>query len=210
MKKYLFTSLFLIFLINSNAQYKAGIFMSQNFTSFRFIDSNQEVSNPGFSVRYGYGFSVQKDLGNSFYTEGSLTYNNVGASSDYYSSKLDWSFQYLNLTMEGGYRFNRGRFRPIAGGGLYYGRLVKADQIIGSLSYNLMSGNRIKKNDFGPAIFAGIEYKYSNKFLENGVVYARVNGMYGLLNLEDYKTAYQKMFNRIISIQAGILFSFRL
>ena len=73
-----------------------------------------------------------------------------------------------------------------------------------------LSGKIVKKNDFGPVIFAGMEYKYSNKFLENGVIFARVNGSLGLLNLEDYKAVKQKMFNRLFSIQAGILFSFRL
>lgn len=210
MKKCIITILLLGSLINCRAQYKTGIFIAQNFSSFRFMNSDKQISNPGYVIKSGYGFVFQKEIADNFYAEGILLYNNVGASSNVSRTKLEWSFHYINAVLEGGCRFFQGRFSPIAGAGLYYGRLLKADQLVGSLYYDLMSGNSVKKNDFGPVVFAGIEYKYSNKFMESGVVFARVNGWMGLLNLEDYKTVSQKMFTRALSIQTGILFSFRL
>lgn len=191
------------------AQYKAGIFIAQNYSTFRFINSAKQKDNPGYAIKYGFGFSVQKDYNEDIFMQGILSYNNIGASSGIDLTRLDWSFHYVNLEFDAGHKFATGRFHPFAGGGLYIGRTIKADQVIGSSYYNLLEGKTIKKNDFGPVAFLGMEYRYSNRFMENGIIYARVNGSFGLLNLEDYDITRQRMYNRIFSLQTGILFSFR-
>ena len=115
MKKYIVTGLFLICLINANAQYKTGILIAQNFSSFRFISSDNEVSNPGYTVKFGYGFEIQREYSKNVFAEALLSYNNTGAISNADLARLEWSFQYLNVAVEAGYRFGSGRIRPISG-----------------------------------------------------------------------------------------------
>jgi hypothetical protein len=197
---------FLFFsLLTCNAQNKIGISFSQNFSTFRFKDSEKNIEDLDYSIKYGYGLSFQRVFGKNFFFEGLLSYNNKGANSTYGLQKLDWSFHYANIGLDGGYKFILGRLCPQAGAGFYFGRLMKADQFIGSDYYDLMAENSINKNDFGATLFAGIEYEYS----DNGSIYLRINESIGLLNLENNTEATQKMFNRTFSIQLGLSFTIK-
>jgi hypothetical protein len=117
--------------------------------------------------------------------------------------KLDWSFHYANAGINAGYKFIIGRLCPQLGAGFYYGRLLKAEQYIGTAYYDLMAANTVEKNDLGVNMFAGLEYEYG----DSGSIFIRFNEAMGLLQLETNEEGTQKMFNRTFSIQLGLSFN---
>ena len=193
----------LLALLSVNAQDKIGISFAQNFSTLRFLDSDDNKEDLDFAIKYGYGLSYQLGFHESFFVEGNLFYNTKGANSTLDLQKLDWSMHYINASINGGYRFNLRRLVPHFGVGVYYGRLMNADQFIGSDYYDLMSTDAIGKNDLGANLFAGLEYEYS----EVGAVFIRFTESMGLLNLENDEETTQKMFNRTFSIQLGLNFN---
>ena len=202
MKKNAIIVLFLFSHITIAAQgNKVGISFLQNYSTFRYTGSDGEKDDLNYTIKSGYGLSFQKANESNFFLEGLLLYNNKGAASTLDLDQLDWSFHYINADINLGYKFIFGKLYPQVGGGIYYGRLLKADQYIGSAHYDLMDLNIISKNDIGFNIFAGIEYGYS----DNGSVFLRLNESFGLLQLEKGESD-QKMFNRTFSIQLGLLF----
>lgn len=205
MKKFAVFVLFLMLFINLSAQDRVGIFFSQNYSTFRFVDSENNKSDLDFTIKYGYGISFQHLLNDNLFFEGFLSYNNKGATSANDVDKLDWSFHYVNLSADCGYKFHMGRLQPQGGIGLYYGRLLKADQMIGSSYYNLLETSSLNNNDIGFSLFAGLDYEFSPE----GVVFLRLNEAMGLLQLENSSTSDQEMFNRTFTLNLGLLFSIK-
>jgi len=202
MKKNALIVLFLYTCIATPAQdNKLGISFFQNYSTFRYVGSGGNKDDLGFTVKYGYGLSYQKVNAKNFFLAGLLMYNNKGATSTLDLEQLDWSFHYINTRINLGHNFIFGRLYPNVGCGIYFGRLLKADQYIGSAHYDLMAINAVKRNDFGIDVFGGMEYGYS----DNGSVFLRLNESIGLLQLEE-GDAGQKMCNRTFSVQIGLLF----
>lgn len=200
-------ALTLIFLIMNflplTAQNSIGVSFSQTYSTFRFKDSDGEIEDLKYTIKHGYGLTRQQEIAENFFAEGSLSYNCKGATSTLGVQKLDWSLHYLNAAINAGYKMTIGRLVPQGGAGLYYGRLLKAEQFIGSDYFDLIDTDYIRKSDFGASIFGGIGYDYS----ENGSVFLRLNETIGLLQLENDEQATQRMFNRTFSIQLGLLFT---
>jgi len=202
MKKNTITVIFLFSYLAIAAQdNKVGISFLQNYSTFRYIGSDGKKDALNYTIKFGYGLSFQKSYERNFFLEGLLLYNNKGAESTVYLDQLDWSFHYINTRINLGHNFVFGRLYPNVGCGIYFGRLLKADQYIGSAHYDLMAINAVKRNDFGIDVFGGMEYGYS----DNGSVFLRLNESIGLLQLEE-GDAGQKMFNRTFSVQIGLLF----
>jgi len=188
--------------ISVNGQNKIGMTFSQNFSTFRFTDSGGNVSYLAYTIKFGYGASFQKGFDSNIFAEGFMAYNIKGANSTAEHELVDWSFHYFNAGANAGYRFSFGNFYPLAGAGLYYGYLIRADQFFGETYYNLISEGDIKRNDFGINLFAGAEYDYSS----SGSLFLRINEALGLMQLEKSENTNQEMYNRTFSIQLGLQF----
>jgi len=202
MKKNIIIFLLLSSCIANEAQeINLGLSFLQNYSTFRYVGSDGKKDDLNYAIKFGYGLSFQKVNDKNFFLEGLFLYNNKGAGSNLYLDQLDWSFHYINADINIGHKFIFGKLSPHFGGGIYYGRLLKADQYIGSTHYDLLDLSIIKKNDFGINIFGGIEYGYS----DNGSVFLRLKESAGLLQLEDGESD-QKMYNRTFSIHIGLLF----
>ena len=202
MKIKILAVLFIFSCVASSAQgYKVGISFLQNYSTFRFIDSEGTRSDLEHAIKFGYGLSFQKSFNNKMFLEGLILYNNTGAASNIELDLLEWSFHYINADLNTGYQFNFGLLHPQLGAGFYYGRLIKADQYVGPIHYDLMDLNYIERNDFGLNVFGRVEYEYS----EYSSLFLRINESIGLVQLEKGESG-QKMFNRTFSIQLGLLF----
>ncbi len=189
--------------LSLSAQNKIGVSFSQTYSTFRFKDSDGEVEDLKYTIKYGYGLIWQQEILESVFVDGSLSYNCKGATSTLGVQKLDWMLQYVNAGVSAGYKMTIGRLSPQGGAGLYYGRLLKAEQSIGSDYFDLIETDYIRKSDFGANLFAGIGYDYS----DNGSVFVRLNETVGLLQLEKNEQSTQRMFNRTFSIQLGLFFT---
>ena len=197
------TLLFLGSIVIDAQSNSVGISFLQNYSTFRFIDSEGIKDDLDYTIKYGYGLSYQHVFGEHFYLEVPVQYNNKGANSTLDQDQLDWSLHYVNAGFNLGYKFIIGRLYPQFGVGAYYGRLLKADQYIGSAHYDVMATEEISKNDYGIIGYAGLEYAYS----DNGSVFLRINEAMGLMQLEEGSD--QEMFNRTFSIQLGIYFTIK-
>lgn len=203
MKKILVISAMILVSVSVMAQENMfGISFFQNYSTFRFIDSEGEKNDMDFIIKSGYGLSYRKTFDGPLFVEGIVSYNNKGAASSIDLTRLDWSFHYVNADLNLGWKFIMGKIKPQVGAGIYYGRLFKADQNIGSFHYDLMEMNTINKNDSGVNIFGGLEYDYS----DSGSVLFRISESIGLMQLEKEDTN-QKMSNRTFSVQLGLLFN---
>jgi len=203
MKRIYLLTLLLLACYFVNGQNNFGVFFSQNLSTFRFIDSEGNKDDLKFTIKYAYGLTYQREFTENIFLEGLLSYSNKGANSSEGLMNLDWSFHYLNTAINAGYKIMYFcRLHPHGGLGVYYGRLLKANQFIGSEYYDLMPLNIISKNDFGVNIFAGLEYEYSN----SGFIFLRLNQEMGLHQLEVSDQDSQRMYNRTFSIQIGFLF----
>ena len=205
MKKALLLTILLSGWAMANSQGNVEVFFSQNYSTFRFVDSEDNKEDLDYVIKFGYGIGYQYVVGENLFFEGSVSYNEKGASSTLDTDVLDWSLYYVSANAGIGYRLELRKFYPHGGAGLYYGRLLKADQFIGSAHYDLMTTDDIGKNDFGFYVFAGMEYAYSN----TGSVFIRLNESVGLWQLEGGNTTEQKMFNRTFSLQLGLSFEIR-
>lgn len=203
MKKSIILFLLTINILPVTGQNNIGVSFSQTYSTFRFKDSDGEKEDLKYTIKYGYGLTWQQEIMENLFAEGSLTYNCKGATSTLGVQKLDWSLHYVNVSANIGYKMILGRLTPHGGAGLYYGRLLKAEQFIGSDYFDLIETDYIRKSDFGANIFAGIGYDYS----DNGSVFVRLNETIGLLQLEKDEQSTQRMFNRTFSIQVGLYFS---
>lgn len=203
MKKFLVITAMVLWSVTVMAQEnKVGISFFQNYSKFVFFDSESERDDMNFTIKSGYGLSYRKTFSSPLFVEGMVSYNNKGASSSIDFTRLDWSFYYINADLNFGWRFVLGRVKPQFGTGIYFGRLFKADQNIGTLHYDLMEMNIIKKNDAGVNVFGGLEYEYS----DSGSVLFRISESIGLMQLEKENSS-QEMFNRTFSVQLGLLFN---
>ena len=203
MKK-IITLLFLVSIfLPLKSQNKIGVSFGQMYSTFRFKDSEGNIEDLKYTIKYGYGVTWQQEILESLFVEGSLSYYGKGATSTLGVQKLDWSLHYVNVSINAVYKMTIGRLTPHGGAGLYYGRLLKAEQFIGSDYFDLIETDYIRKSDFGANLFAGIGYDYS----DYGSVFVRLNETIGLLQLEKDETATQRMFNRTFSIQLGLFFT---
>jgi len=203
MKKLITLLLLVSIFLPLKSQNKIGVSFGQTYSTFRFKDSEGAVEDLKYTIRYGYGVIWQQEITDFLFAEGSLAYNCKGATSTLGVQKLDWSLHYVNASISAGYKMTIGRLSPHGGAGLYYGRLLKAEQFIGSDYFDLIETDYIRKSDFGANIFAGIGYDYS----DNGSVFVRLNETIGLLQLEKDEQATQRMFNRTFLIQLGLFFT---
>lgn len=196
------TALIIVSVTLSAQENKVGISFFQNYSKFMFFDSESEKEDLSVTIKYGYGLSYRKTFSSPLFVEGMVSYNSKGASSSIDFTLLDWSFHYINADLNFGWKFVFGRMKPQFGAGIYYGRLFKADQAIGTLHYDLMEMKTIKKNDSGINVFGGLEYEYS----DSGSVLFRISESIGLTQLEKENSS-QEMFNRTFSVQLGLLFN---
>jgi len=178
------------------------LFFAQNYSTFRFVDSNDNKDDLNYTIGFGYGALYQKAIGDFMFLRADLLYNKLGATSQEGIEKLDWELHYAGVDAFFGLKMDLGRLKPYAQAGLYYSYLLKADQHIGVLYYDLIKEDLLNKSDFGLKVSAGVSYQYSNE----GNVFISINQDWGLWELEKSDDN-QNMYNRNFSIQIGLRFS---
>lgn len=184
------------------SQDQVGIFFSQNYSTFRFIDSDNNKEDLDYTIGFGYGILYQKALRDHLYIRTDLFYNKLGATQQIDIDKLDWDLHYAGLDAAFGYTFSFGRIKPFGNIGLYYSYLLKADQSIGTQYFDLLKEEVLNTSDFGLKVSIGTAFQYS----DNGSVFISLNEDWGFKELEKSNDT-QNMYNRNFSIQLGLHFS---
>ncbi|MEI6821129.1 MAG: outer membrane beta-barrel protein [Bacteroidota bacterium] len=204
MRNKLIILIFMLIPILNYAQDKVGINFAQNFTGFKFKDSQgNEDPNLNRVVKFSYAFDYLKTLSSGIYLRPELAYKNYGAESSVNNTNIEWNLNYLDINFGIGYIFNRHNLKPYFGLGFYYSYLFKANQIIGSESYDLISNRALSVNDFGINMNLGFIYDFS----ENNGLFLEFRNDIGLNQLDkNINGGSKELYNRASSIHFGLLF----
>jgi len=206
MKNTFISILFCLIASYSLAQDNVGLNFAQNFTSFRFIDSQGNFDeNMSSDIRFSYGVNYNKILNKGIFIRPEIGYKNFGATSVMNENyKMSWNLHYADINAGAGYIFNKFALKPYIGASFYFSYLFKAEQMMGQYYYNIWSSGEIKKTDFGINAFAGVVFAFS----KTASVFLEFRNTTGLqqLELNSYEGQNQKLFNRAFSLQFGLQF----
>ena len=187
---------------------KVSVFFGQVFSSLSYQDSNGETDNfLNNNIKSTYGVSYQQFIAGGFYIRPELSYKNFGAQSSVNNVNLDWDFHYLDLNLGAGFgrtsMFIHANYliKPYAGGAFYMAYAYKADQLVGSQSFDLRKSDDFNKLDFGVNLNAGIFFDFSK---DMGLMFEYRYNL-GLRNLENNgSNSKQTMHNRAHAVAFGL------
>lgn len=190
----------------ASAQDNVSIYFAQTFATFKYTDS-QGNSDPNMrsQFRSSYGVNYSKVFRSGFFMRPEIGFKNVGAVSDLYSQKIDWSLHYFDFNLGFGYVKRFGGVAPYIGIAPYMSYLYDAIQTVGTDQYDLLADKGIKKNDYGFNLFGGVKYL----FTEAVSVFGEVRSTTGLMQLETNSDSgkNQKLYNQAFSFHLGISFN---
>ncbi|MCE9540824.1 MAG: hypothetical protein K8R85_16645 [Bacteroidetes bacterium] len=188
------------------SQDNVSIYYGQSQTKFKYKNSEGN-SDLDFrtQLRSSYGINYSKVFNSGFLLRPGIGLNNLGAVSDLYAKKINWSLHYVDFNFGVGYIKRFGVIAPFIGVSPYVSYLYNATQTVGNDEYDLLADKAIKKNDYGINVFGGVKYL----FTEAVAVYAEVKTTTGLMQLEPNSGSgkNQKLYNRAVTFQFGVSFN---
>ncbi|MGB3947469.1 MAG: hypothetical protein WBM13_05775 [Bacteroidia bacterium] len=188
------------------SQSNVSVFFGQTQSKFNYKNS-EGVSDLKFRTQFrsSYGLSYVSVFNSGVFIRPGIGFNHLGAVSDLYSEKLDWSLRYVDFNLGVGYIKRFGVIAPFVGASPYVSYLYSATQTVGADEYDLISSKLIRENDYGFNVFGGVKYL----FTEAVSVYVEVKTTTGLMQLETNieEGDKQELYNRAVSFQFGISFN---
>jgi hypothetical protein len=188
------------------AQDNVSIHYAQTFATFNFTDSKGN-KDPDMRAHFrpSFGVNFSKVFQSGLFIRPELGFKNLGAVSDSYSQKLDWSLHYIDFNVALGGIKRIGSVAPFVGVSPYVSYLYDATQSVGSDEYDLLADEAIQQLDYGVNLFGGVKYL----FTEAVSVYGEVRTTTGLMQLENNAETgkNQKLYNRAVSFHFGISFN---
>ena len=182
----------------SNAQSIITFDAGQVVSTYKFTD--EQGQEKGFSSNITGCFSIgyQKLSPNGLFLRTNVGMRKGGASLIYNEVKADWNVQYADASVGVGYMATKWRVKPYLSASPYFAYMLKAEQTIGSDTYDIKHNKSMVMNDYGVYISPGFKVALSNTI----GFYAEYKQIIGLQNLEN--TAGQKSYNRGFSLNLGV------
>lgn len=175
---------------------------SQQFTTFRFLDSKgvQDKEYKGvYSGAYSFGFRNIGEKG--FIFRGSIGMNNGGATHVIDAMNYSWQLKYASAKVGIGWMFGHGKARPYFTAAPYYSRLLKATQTLNNEDFDLIGSRSFRSDDYGVDFAPGVQYAVN----DNISIYAEATYRLGIQNLE--VDGGQISHNRAAGISLGLAFN---
>jgi hypothetical protein len=175
---------------------------SQQFTTFRFLDSNgtQDKDYKGvYSGAYSFGFRNIGEKG--FMFRGSIGMTNGGATHVVDAMNYSWQLKYATAKAGIGWIFGHGKARPYFTASPYYSRLLKATQTLNNEDFDLIGSRSFRSDDYGVDFAPGVQYAVNDKIS----IYAEATYRLGIQNLE--MDGEQTSHNRAVGISLGLAFN---
>lgn len=187
-----------------NAQSQFTIEASQQFTSFKFSDSQGSALNSEYSGvltgAYGVGYRFVADNGILF--RAGIGVRKAGATMVYDNMNYTWDLQYADLKLGGGYILKNDRFSPYLIVSGYSAYMLRGFQTINNEDFNIKESKAINEMDFGILVTPGVQIKLSDALSS----FVEFNYLMGLQNLE--KDESQKSKNVGYGLTLGLSLSF--
>lgn len=172
---------------------------SQQYTSFRFIQSNGQQDKDYYGIYSGaFGIGYRYLAKSGFMVRAGVGMNRGGATKVYDAMNYTWNLEYVSVTAGAGWMFLKGKVRPYFSAAPYYGRLLRGTQTINNEDFDIKHAERVETDDYGINVFPGIYY-FATERLH---LFAEANYKFGLQNLDPDPG--QIANNRSAGIAAGI------
>jgi hypothetical protein len=135
----------------------------KNIGSFSFkTSSGEKDKNLQWKMGNALGASMGIKLKEKQTIKAGLLYYETGSGSSFLEEKIDWQFNYMQFNVSYLYRLlEKGNFNLRAGALLGYDHLLKAEQSIGTVRYDLKELKSIKSFDFSLEPLAEANFKLS-------------------------------------------------
>jgi hypothetical protein len=141
--------------------------MGKNIGSFSFSSSDgTKDENLQWKMGNTFGLAAEIKLNEKQSIKPGLLYYETGAQSTFLEEKTTWQLNYIQLSGAYLYRFfNKGNLSLRAGALLAYDYLLKAEQSMGSTSYDLKEQKIIKSADLSvePLVEAGFKFSENSR-----------------------------------------------
>lgn len=185
-----------------NTQLRLTVEASQQVSNFMFLNSEGQKDNDykaKLTGAYRVGYTVRWKAGPYF--RNTIGLRNAGATYENNSINNDWSLQYVDIQLGLGYLFDFESLDLYADVSGYNAHLMRANQRLNDINYNLISSEQFVVNEFGLIGRFGINMDLSYQLdLNVGLSYT-----YGLTNLENAESN-QTTKNRAPGFDLGIAF----
>lgn len=201
----LYTVLFTLSLFitsESKAQLRLTVEGTQFVSNFVYSNSaGEQDKDYRFKLTGAYRVGYQVRFGKGFYFRNTIGVRESGATLVYHNVNNDWSLQYVDIQMGLGYIFDMESIDLYLSASGYNAHVMRANQRLNNLNYDLVDLNEFKTNEFGVFGQGGIIVDLSPQLdLNVGVNYLR-----GLTNLETSEDA-QNTKNAAAGFDLGIAF----
>lgn len=190
------------------AQSSLTIDASQLSSNFKFVDTQGTTDTsylPTYTGAYSIGYQFATDGG--FLVRTKIGMRNAGATMIYDDANYLWDLQYADAKLGLGYLFDIGMFKPYLTVSGYYAYLLKANQIQGSMNYDMIKAGEVQRSDYGVLASPGVQVTLSDYIS----VYSEFSYLMGLKNIETQQLegvdAVQEGYNRAYSLTLGLAFT---
>ncbi len=201
MRNFLLLSL-LVISFSLSGQQHLNFNATHQFSSLKFLDSNGVKADVTPKFSYGYAFSYEKVF-KSIFIRPELGYRNNGAYANPDNIHVEWDFNYIDLNLSVGYRYDFGKFEPQISIGFYEAFLLNGKQKIGFMQFDLLEINAVEQVDFGINAEIGCRVEISEK----SALFFGYRHSFGLAQLEISDTS-QELYHRFGALNLG--FSYKL
>lgn len=186
----------------TKAQLRLTVEGTQFVSNFMYSNSaGEQDKDYKFKLTGAYRVGYQIRFGKGFYFRNTVGVRESGATLIYHNVNNDWSLQYVDVQMGIGYLFETESVDLYLAASGYNAHVMRANQRLNNLNYDLVDLNEFKTNEFGVFFQGGFNVDLSPQLdLNIGVNYLR-----GLSNLETSDDA-QSTFNTAMGFDLGIAF----
>ena len=187
----------------ANAQSGFTISASQQYSSFKFKDSealklNSEYSGL-FTGGYGIGYNFISESG--FMVGVGIGIRNAGANLVYDDMNYSWKLQYGDIRPKMGYVFKINKINPYLAISGYFAYLLRGTQTLNNENFNITDSGLMERFDMGVILMPGVEFKLSDYVS----AFTEFNYLWGLKNIET--DADQTASNYAYALTLGLTFT---
>ena len=171
---------------------------SQAYSTFKFTSTAGETAKEYTSLSagaYSIGYRAYKKM---LFIRANAGPRKAGAAYNASASDISWSLNYLDIRVGGGVELDKWRLKPFLSAGGYYSMLMKGQQQMDGLVYDLKKNKEIKPSDYGIAVIPGLRLFVSDAIS----IYTEFAYLQGLQNIETDPD--QKLYNTSYSMTLGL------
>ncbi len=142
----------------SSVTFDAG----QNFSSFKYSDSQGEIKDFASNITGCYGLGYNYVTPGGLLIRSSVGMRRGGASLDYNKRNVEWDLHYADVNVGVGYILNKWRVKPYLAASPFFAYMIKGQQTVGQTKYDVKKDKTLSAMDYGIGVIPGVKVELSN------------------------------------------------